>query len=283
MATSKCPIILIEAELSDRKCIMSDQGTTIALQEEVPPGEGKLWVQDHRGENYLVVLRRLHETLKPKTYLEIGCDRGLSLEAAQCASIGIDPGHHIDAERAIGTKPVCAIYRTTSDAFFAEYTPEAILGGPLEMAFLDGMHLCEYLLRDFINVERHSKRNSVIVLHDCLPVEWPMAERKHARMPIREHHKHSWTGDVWRTALLLKRRRPDLEITAYAAPPTGLVCITNLDARSTVLLDDYHGCVRQMMSQSLRDIGIDALFAEMCVEPTSALGDRAAISQRFWL
>jgi hypothetical protein len=151
------------------------------------------------------------------------------------------------------------------------------------MAFLDGMHLCECLLRDFINVERHSRRNSVLILHDCLPVEWPMAERKHTRSPIRPHHKHSWAGDVWRTALLLKRRRTDLAITAYAAPPTGVICVTNLQPSSTALADSYADCVREMMAESLPELGIETLFETLKVEPTSAIEDQRAISSRFWL
>jgi hypothetical protein len=247
------------------------------------PGAGTLWVNDHSGEHYLTALRRLHDYLRPKTYLEIGCDKGESLALAQCASVAIDPRPQIDAKMAIGTKPLCAFYRMTSDAFFDRYDPTVILGSRIDMALLDGMHLCEVLLRDFTNTERYSRRNSVIVLHDCLPVEWPMAERWHTRTPIREHHKHSWTGDVWRTALLLKRRRPDLDITAYAVPPTGLVCVTNLSPDSTLLSDAYVDCVREMMSQSLQDYGITNLFAALNVEPSTVLHDDRALSARFWL
>jgi hypothetical protein len=254
------------------------------LSDELPLGEGKLWVADHKGEHYINVLRRLHQALNPKTYLEIGCDTGDSLSLAKCASIGIDPGHHIKAEHTLGTKPICAVYRTTSDDFFANRCPAAIVGGPIDLAFLDGMHLCEFLLRDFINTERNAKRNSVIIMHDCLPTEWPMAERQNINQPIRPHHLYAWAGDVWRTALLLKRRRPDLEITAYDAPPTGLICVTNLNPKSTALMDEYNGCIRQMMAQTLQEVGISALFEEMNVESTRiVLKDRSAISTRFWL
>ena len=249
----------------------------------VNPGLGRLWVPDHAGENYLAVLRRLHEQLRPETYLEIGCDKGVSLALAQCASVAIDPHPQIQVETAIGTKPVCAIYQMTSDAFFAHRDPKTVLGGPIDLAFLDGMHWCEFLLRDFINTERHSRKNSVIMLHDCLPVEQPMAERIHTGFSIRERHKNSWTGDVWRTALLLRRRRPDLQITAYDAGPTGLVCITNLSPGSTVLSDNYASLVREMMAQPLEDLGIEALFEELGVEPTSAIRDHETISARFWL
>lgn len=267
-----------------RQTRMPDQPMIqVADAECAASGKGTLWVPDHAGEHYLTVLGRLHECLNPNSYLEIGCDTGRSLSLAHCASLAIDPHPKVTVDDAIGVKSLCAFYRMTSDAFFARHDPSVILGAPVDMAFLDGMHLCEYLLRDFLNTERYCRRNSVIVLHDCLPVEWPMAERRHARMPIRPHHVNSWTGDVWRTALLLKRRRPDLSITAYAAPPSGLLCVTNLSPTSTMLADSYVECVREMMSYSLQDIGIENVFRALNVEPTSILADGIAISARFWL
>jgi hypothetical protein len=86
---------------------------------------------------------------------------------------------------------------------------------------------------------------------------------------------------VWRTALLLKRRRPDLQITAYAAPPTGLVCVTNLSPGSLTLRDSYDQCVQEMMEQSLQEMGIGTLFCVLDVQPTSALGAREAVSAHF--
>ena len=61
----------------------------------------------------------------------------------------------LTVEKTIGTKPICAIYRATSDDYFARFNPQAALGATVELAFLDGMHLCEFLLRDFLNVERN--------------------------------------------------------------------------------------------------------------------------------
>ncbi len=80
-----------------------------------------------------------------------------------------------------------------------------------------------------------------------------------------------WTGDVWRTALLLKRRRPDLRITVLDAAPTGLVLITNLDPHSTLLADNHDAFVAEMMSWSLPEITLAGYFAEMEVEPEQNL------------
>lgn len=45
------------------------------------------------------------------------------------------------------------------------------------MAFLDGMHLTEYALRDFINVERHCSPGSALVFDDVLPRNHLEADR----------------------------------------------------------------------------------------------------------
>lgn len=128
---------------------------------------------DLAGEHYIATLQRLHEVLRPKTYLEIGVQLGDSLKLARCASIAIDPAFHIVPSNIEGVfaKPELHFYQMGSDDFFGQHSPSQILGRTIDMAFLDGMHRCEYLLRDFINTERHCKRNSIIALHDCLPVE----------------------------------------------------------------------------------------------------------------
>jgi len=245
------------------------------------PGIGKLWVEAHQGEGYLSVLQRLHTFLKPARYLEIGCATGESLAVASCSSLVIDPNPRLRAG-ALDGKPMCAIFRSTSDAFFATYDPTIVLKGPVDFAFLDGMHLSEFLLRDFINTERHCRRQSVIALHDCLPIEWPMAERRNTHPPLRAEYRGAWTGNVWRTALLLKRRRPDLQISAYAAPPTGLICISNLSPDNTAFAETYPDCVREMMGMSLQEIGIGVLFEKLQVEPTSAIDEFQKLSAVFF-
>ena len=239
------------------------------------------------GDHYCTVLRQLHATLEPHTYFEIGTRRGDTLALAKCAAIAVDPRFifdDIEMVRQVVAKPSLGLYQMSSDAFFAQNNPSALLGAPIDMAFLDGMHRCEFLLRDFINTERHCRRNSIIALHDCLPVEQAIT----ARIEVYNIAAHPdrgwwWAGDVWRTALLLKRRRPDLAITSIDLAPTGLVLITNLDPNNSSFCDGYSSHVHEMMSWDIGRIGIRSYFEEMKVEFTAALAAHEQITARFWL
>lgn len=207
---------------------------------------------DLTGPIYLSVLDALHNALKPKTYFEIGTASGDTLALAKCASLAVDPAFNFksaDLLIPIMEKPKLLLFQMGSDEFFAEYDAAQLLGAPIDFAFLDGMHHCEFLLRDFINTEKSCKRNSVIALHDCLPVEAALTERDPGTEPrLAPHRQGWWTGDVWRTALLLKRLRPDLAIMALNAFATGLILISNLDPQSTILADRYDQNVETMLS-----------------------------------
>lgn len=242
---------------------------------------------DFTGHGYLQVLQTLHEVLQPRNYLEIGTFTGESLALSACASLAVDPGfpfENMDLVRRIVSKPRMLLFRMASDLFFQQHDPCALLGEKVQLAFLDGMHRCEFLLRDFINTERHCARNSIIVLHDCLPVEEPMTDRGYlARPSIEPHRRHWWAGDVWRTARLLRRARPDLSFTTLDAPPTGLVLITNLNPGSTALSDRYDEHVRTMLGWSLTEIGLQQHVAEMQMEPTADYTTSEQLTTRFWL
>ncbi len=195
-------------------------------------------LNDLAGEHYHQVLSRFHAALRPRTYLEIGVETGATLALAHCASIAVDPQFSfadLSCVHQVLAKPTLMFFQTTSDDFFSRFRPDVLFGQPLEFAFLDGMHRCEYLLRDFINTERCCRRNSIIALHGCLPVEIPMTNRGVGGQSIDVRRQRMWTGDVWRTALLLTRCRPDLSIVTLDAAPTGLVLITNLSPASRLI------------------------------------------------
>jgi hypothetical protein len=160
---------------------------------------------DLAGESYRDTLIKLHHELSPAAYLEIGTLTGGTLALSRSPSIAIDPKFQITSE-VIGEKSVCLFYQLESDTFFRDYTPKALLGSALDFTFLDGMHRCEFLLRDFMNAERHSAPFGVIALHDCIPVEIPMTN------PERN------TADRTAQGRLVDRRRLEDGSRAQASP-----------------------------------------------------------------
>jgi Methyltransferase domain len=179
-------------------------------------------------ENYLSILARVHTDLRTRRYVEIGIGQGRSLSRVPrgVRTVAVDPSPRI--EHRIGRAKV---FRTTSDAFFSEQDLTALLGGPVDLGFIDGMHLFEFALRDFRNLEAHCTPDSIILVHDCYPVDEETARR--------ERSTRIWSGDVWKLIVCLKEYRPDLRVSVADVPPTGLGIITNLDPESTVLAQRY--------------------------------------------
>jgi hypothetical protein len=235
-------------------------------------------IPDHAGEEYIAVLRRLHQALAPRTYFEIGTQAGRSLAVANCASLAVDPAFAL-AQNVLPGKRHCHFYQMTSDAFFAAHNPATILGRSIDIAFLDGMHLAEFLLRDFMNTERHMAPGGLILLHDCAPTELYMARRGFHDPAGREHARHPdwWAGDVWKTVHMLLRYRPDLIIHTYDASPTGLVLVTNLDPSNTALYHRHDAITQEMASLRLEDIGLGNWVRSLALRPTTSISKQEQI------
>ena len=238
-------------------------------------------VANHTGEHYRSFLQRLHAELQPSTYLEIGTLKGETLSIASCRSISIDPEFQISSD-AIGLKEECLFYQMTSDNFFDKYDPKAIFGVPVDLMFLDGMHLCEYLLRDFANAERSASKKGLIVLHDCLPVEIPMTDRTQNGTPsIQPYRNGWWTGDLWRTVLALREYRPDLTILCLDSFPTGLVLISNLDCDSDTIKERYTEITDRMLHMDLHEITVSGFLETIGLVSTAKYSDSGALKQAF--
>jgi Glycosyltransferase 61/Methyltransferase domain len=173
------------------------------------------------GMRYFRVLKGLHQRLKPDWYLEIGTFTGSSLRFVDCSYVAIDPQFQLEQLPPIKGRETI-FFQDTSDAFFDSVTAKNMTG-KINLAFLDGLHHYEALLRDFMNVEPLMAPGGMVILHDCLPHTVPMADR--IQPPNTE-----WTGDVWKTLLILMAERPDLQIDVLDAAPTGLVVIRKMDA-----------------------------------------------------
>ena len=173
-------------------------------------------------------LQELHNILRPTYYLEIGIQHGWSLALSKAeVSIGVDPqpmpggmklhdhGHHI--------------YQMTSDTYFK--TAGAHDNRIIDLAFIDGMHLFEYAIRDFLNIEKNIDRDSVIVFDDVMPRNHEEASRKIPTVG-------DWTGDVWRVYGHLRRIRPEADLILVDTAPTGILIATNLMPWSTYPASD---------------------------------------------
>jgi len=153
------------------------------------------------------------------------------------------------------------------------------------MFFLDGLHLFEVLLRDFMNAERVSHHNSMIVMHDCIPVDMRMTRRdRFSSSPYPSIYPEEWwAGDVWRILPILKKYRPDLRIHCLDAKPTGIVVVTGLNPKSTTLADCYYDIVTEGLALDLSKIGMQKFFDHLPVRSTEDYGNYSNLSKHFWL
>ena len=185
--------------------------------------------------DYVQVLGDLHHALAPRCYLEIGVRFGRSLALARGPAIGVDPAPDIRVELPASTR----IVATTSDEFFVENSRTRSVG-VVDFAFIDGLHLFEAALRDFMNIERLATPDAIVAIDDVLPNHPAQAERTR-----RTQH---WTGDVWRLVPVLRRWRPDLVLALLDTSPTGLLLVSGLDPANRVLWENYNPIVREALA-----------------------------------
>lgn len=177
--------------------------------------ENALWGDANKHD----VLAWLHRWLQPALYLEIGVDQGVSLACATGPAIGVDP--RPDLRMSVDLPPTARIVASSSDAFFAQQAAALLQPAP-ELAFIDGMHLFEFALRDLLHTERHMAPWGLVVIDDIYPCH-PIQARRRRR-------SGSWTGDVWKLLPILRAHRPDLTLLCLNAHTTGLLLIAGFDA-----------------------------------------------------
>jgi hypothetical protein len=206
------------------------------------------------------LLRNLHELVRPRTYLEIGVRKGKSLAMSRARTIAVDPFYAIDHEI------LCDLHlvRTTSDEFFARRHPLAHFDEPvIDLAFIDGMHLSEYALRDVINVERYTHAASVIVIDDMLPRSVEEAGR--TRQGAAAHG--AWAGDVYKLVDAFRKLRPDLICLEMDTRPTGTVVLMTPDPSASALADHYDTLVADFVVSDPQTVPDDILRRTRAVDP----------------
>jgi len=235
-----CVLAEMRARSGDKAGACTALDTVIEAYPDYPGAQAALASILLPGPAYRDVLKAVHRSLVPRTYLEIGVEKGATLALAERAehAIGVDPA---DFPLEVSLPPTARIVRQTSDAFFAAHERSDLFGEkPVELAFIDGMHLFEFALRDFAHVERWCAPGGTILLHDCLPLARVTAER--------ERRTRFWVGDTWKAAWALARHRPDLRIRTVLTPPSGLVVVRRLDPSSTLLKDRFTAIEREFLA-----------------------------------
>jgi hypothetical protein len=202
-----------------------------------------------KGLRYYSLMEALHQQVLFDWYLEIGCRQGTSFAPVRSKTIAVDPFFKAEIN-IIGKKPALHVFQQTSDAFFDGGFMQK-MGIQLGASFLDGMHLFEYLLRDFRNTEAATHPDGVIMMHDCVPFTQAMTTRDLKNLP-----KGAWTGDVWKIIPILQRWRPDLKLTVLDCRPTGVVCVSNLSPGNRVLWDEYDRIVAEFLNVEFEDYGM---------------------------
>lgn len=196
------------------------------------------------GPDYYSVLRWLHELLRPERYLEVGIRQGDSLRLAlpETKCIGIDPAPLLQEPLPPNTR----LFAMTSNQFFESQSLADIWGvNTFSLAFVDGLHLFEQALLDFAHLERLATPASIIIIHDCLPLEATTSERARST--------HFYSGDVWKLALCLKNRRPDLKIKTIRTGPTGLCVVGNLQCQTDLSFRMYGEYVAEYLPLQFAD------------------------------
>jgi hypothetical protein len=226
-------------------------------------------------------LRELHARIRPRNYLEIGVNDGKSLALSRVPTIAIDPAFRITASLRCDLQ----LAKATSDDFFAAADPIRHLrssrnplrnvrrgrplldrwrgGTHLDFAFIDGMHLFEFALRDFINVERFSHWSTVIVFDDMLPRDVDEA--------ARERHTKAWAGDVFKLVPVLREHRPDLAVIPVDTQPTGVLVVLGADPSSPVLREAYDELIERWVSPDPQEVPDEVLERRGAVDPERLL------------
>jgi hypothetical protein len=226
-------------------------------------------------------LRRLHQVAKPRNYMEIGVNDGKSLALSRVPSVAVDPAFKVTVQQRCDLHLV----KATSDAFFARQDPILHLrssrnplknirrGRPLfaryfggttvDIAFIDGMHLSEFALRDFMNVERFAHWGTAIVFDDMLP--------RNVDEAARDRHTSDWTGDVYKVTAVLRKHRPDLTLVLLDTTPTGVMVVFGADPTNTVLRDNYEAIERELITADPQPVPADVIDRREAIPAESVL------------
>jgi len=131
------------------------------------------------------IINKEIETLKPKSYLEIGFGNGENFEGINCENKEVvDP---IAPYNSPGGK----VHRMISDAFFDKYN------GHVDLIFIDGDHSYKQSKKDLEAALKHINKGGMVVMHDTCPKD-------------EEYATMTWCGEVYKTIADIANSRKHL-------------------------------------------------------------------------
>ena len=161
---------LMHRELGESLAARQFAERAVSICPDVPRGYETLSRIVFPGEDYYQTLHRFHNHLRPKSYLEIGVDTGASIVLAKfpTVAVGIDPAPRLTST----LETICKIFPMKSDEYFATRDVRGdIESEAANLVFINGLHLFEQTLRDFIHVEHFSTPSTLVLIHDCFAID----------------------------------------------------------------------------------------------------------------
>lgn len=202
-------------------------------------------------------LQQVHATLEPRFYLEVGVFDGASLHQARCPALGIDPDPAVRFKLRDDQRVHVAL---SNDAFRDPEVLEAL--GPLDLVYIDGMHLIENAYEDFCHVERLAHGASVILIDDVFP--------NHPHQARRQRSSRHWTGDVWKIIRILRLARPDLVLLPVDVSPTGCLMVIGADPENRSLWDGFDFILAEAVEMT-EDPPVHILDRHRALDPADPL------------
>jgi glycosyltransferase involved in cell wall biosynthesis len=164
-------------------------------------------------------------TKQHHNYLEIGIENGYTFSKTHFLhKVGVDPDPKCDILDNI------EIHKCTSDDYFnninisdnksvdSDDCIENIKPQNFDVIFIDGMHHCENVLRDFNNSINVLTKDGTIFVDDCIPLNY----NEQLKIPIRHYYENKilkygeeWTGDVWKFVYHLLKNYKDKITVRY--------------------------------------------------------------------
>ena len=166
-----------------------------------------------------------------------------------------------DPPRRIQTMALLPVGHSRENHFARDDAVSWFPEGVVDFTFIDGLHLFEFALRDFMNTERLSTPSSVVVFDDVLP--------RSASEAARQQHTLLWAGDTYKVTAVLERYRPDLTTVLLDTEPTGLLLVLGLNPASTALGDHYDEIVTEYTTDDPQPVPDEILHRRTAADPQS--------------